>query len=269
MNAPLTLQSLTARHPEWTPWLALLHEVERATSDERWNACVPSATAPHDGMPRLARGRVQPDAALVGELWAALARAVGGDALTSAACAMRVFDAAVNADDATLAIIAREAGADARAVHARATLLPVPFLHACRRHWTDTPSAWRRGYCPTCGAWPAFLEICGIERTRYLRCGRCGCAWETLALACPYCATTDHDALGALVPQDEASVAIEVCSRCRGYVKAFTRLRPVAADAVMLHDLTSVELDIAAAERGYARPAGIGCALAVHTEEPA
>jgi FdhE protein len=46
-------------------------------------------------------------------------------------------------------------------------------------------------------------------------------------LACTYCATTDHDALGTLVVDDKtARWAVDVCQVCSGYLKSFTTLQP-------------------------------------------
>ena len=277
----VNLQGLEERHPEWAPWLAVLREVEPELAHERWDTAVPAEMpARTQPAPLLAGVSVRPDERLVGALWntlkrSAAARAPSMRALTalpdSDACAISIFYAALESDEAMLAKIASESAAETEPLRAVAALLPMPFLHACRRRWADTtPRSWREGYCPTCGAWPAFAEICGVERARYLRCGRCGSGWETLVLSCPYCETTDHDALGALVPEERgADGAIEVCNRCGGYVKAFTRLRTTTAAAVMLEDLASVELDLAATGRGYRRPRGAGYALHAGPARPA
>jgi len=138
----------------------------------------------------------------------------------------------------------------------------MPLLHACRRRW-PVPAGWAKSYCPICGAWPAFAEVCGVERQRFLRCTRCGCAWQAHALSCPFCATNDHGALASLVVEDDAPArAIEVCLECRGYLKVFTRLRPGEPADAVLDDLASIELDLAAQERGYRRPPGAGYGLA-------
>jgi FdhE protein len=139
---------------------------------------------------------------------------------------------------------------------------PIPLLHACRRQWNAIlPKAWSHGYCPVCGGWPALAEMCGVERARYLRCVRCGAAWRAHALACPYCANAEHAGLGSLVPQDgPPKWSIEVCRRCRGYLKVLTALRPASAQALLLEDLETLELDLAARERGYRRPEGEGYA---------
>jgi FdhE protein len=141
--------------------------------------------------------------------------------------------------------------------------LPIPLLHACRRRWAGAiPKDWSRGYCPVCGAWPGFAEVCGVERTRFLRCVRCGSAWQAHGLWCPYCEARDHAVLGSLVPEQGAPAwAIEVCNACRGYLKAFTRLKVSPPEQTLLDDIASVELDLAAAGRGYRRPEGAGYSL--------
>lgn len=57
--------------------------------------------------------------------------------------------------------------------------------------------------------------------------------------------------------------SIEACRKCGGYLKVFTRLQGCAPQVVMLEDLASVDLDIAAIEQGYARRAGLGYPLSV------
>jgi FdhE protein len=73
---------------------------------------------------------------------------------------------------------------------------------------------------------------------------------------------TDHNQLVSLVPEKAgASRTVEACKRCLGYVKTFTTLQPSPAGKVMLDDLASVDLDVAAMERGYSRPQGPGYSL--------
>jgi formate dehydrogenase maturation protein FdhE len=56
---------------------------------------------------------------------------------------------------------------------------------------------------------------------------------------------------------------IDACNRCLGYVKALTKLQGSSPAEIMLDDLASVELDVAAAEQGYKRPQGVGYLLNV------
>jgi formate dehydrogenase maturation protein FdhE len=75
---------------------------------------------------------------------------------------------------------------------------------------------------------------------------------------------TDHQELVSLVPENSSSTRIvEACKRCLGYVKSFTVLQGGSAAGVMLDDLASVELDIAALAQGYQRPEGPGYCLDV------
>jgi formate dehydrogenase accessory protein FdhE len=147
-----------------------------------------------------------------------------------------------------------------------AARMPVPLLHAFGRRWAShLPRGWSRGYCPVCGAWPAFAEVCGVERQRFLHCVRCGSSWRSHALSCTYCANADHEQLGTLVEdggdaRGGRSWAIETCRRCSGYLKVFTRLNVSSPAQALLEDLASVELDLAAGERGYRRPPGTGYA---------
>lgn len=270
------LEELKRRNPEWRPWLAVLGEALAEIEDRGWDAAVPRSVAqPEQNAPLLARATLDLDARAFARFLEKLARSAGASGAPrmagmerlecSQALACAVLRTALDGDDERLARLAHETGVDAQAFGAVAALVPMPFLHACARRWTSQKAAgWSPGYCPVCGAWPAFAEILGVERARFLRCAGCGSAWQVHCLACPYCALTDHEKLGSLATeQSAAKCAIEVCSRCLGYVKAFTRLRPGPPAEVLLDDLGSVEFDLAAADRGYRRPPGRGYALRV------
>ena len=56
---------------------------------------------------------------------------------------------------------------------------------------------------------------------------------------------------------------VETCATCRGYWKTRTVLRALAPDVLLLEDARSIELDIAAVERGFRRPAGGGYAVRI------
>lgn len=116
-------------------------------------------------------------------------------------------------------------------------------------------SKWSRGYCPVCGAWPLYGELVGPQRERHLRCGRCGTSWAWAVLLCPYCGEDDHRRLGTLENAEEReSVRVDVCERCRGYVKSVAAFTPVPAPQVGAEDVATLHLDVAARERGYERP---------------
>ena len=148
-------------------------------------------------------------------------------------------------------------------------LAALPLLQTCGRGLApELPAAWWEGYCPLCGAWPVLAEYTGLERTRQLRCGRCGTGWAVPALRCVFCSETDHENLGYLAPEeDERMRRVEVCQTCKGYLKGLTTVRPLAPWGILLDDLMTVPLDVAALERGYHRPERPGCALEARIAE--
>jgi len=130
------------------------------------------------------------------------------------------------------------------------------------------PVTWWEGYCPLCGAWPVVAEYTGLERKRQLRCGRCGTGWTIPLLRCVFCDEIQHDNLAYLTPEGgEQTRKVEVCNTCQGYLKAVTTVRAAAPWAILLDDLMTVPLDVAALERGYRRPERPGYALAARVLE--
>jgi FdhE protein len=275
LGAVARLDALGAAHTEWGPWLCVVREAIAELLDPAWDARPPETVARAGASPQLAAAALRPDGPSVARLLdrlRAAARAQGLAALAGPADlapaipvdeALAVFLAAVNGDDAALDQQAFRVGATPEGWRALAQLLPMPYLHACARRWTAGPrSPWSQGFCPVCGAWPAFAEVRGIERGRHLRCGRCGAGWSMPVLACTYCATTDHDALGALVVDDKtARWSVDVCQVCSGYLKSFTTLQPTPTNEILVTDLASVEFDLVALERGFLRPQTHGVAL--------
>lgn len=265
-----SLQSLKHRYPEWEPWLGVVQEVLREIADSNWAAVVPALTATSlDKTPLLAGASIVLPKNLLRAWFEQLIRVAhrsGTDKLSTLKPALdaeldssSVFKASLQQDDEFLKKLAASLDIDPEAFQAVMTLLPVPLLQACNRRWAQTIAArWVEPYCPVCGAWPAFAETRGIERGRYLRCGRCGAEWQTHVLSCPYCGNTDHQELASLVAENSAKSAIDACKRCLGYIKVFTTLQGSLPDKVVLEDLGSVEMDLAAADQGYRRPKGIG-----------
>jgi len=275
MSAISRLDALTRTHPEWTAWLCVVREVAAELSAPGWDADPPRTVVTTGLEPFLAGAALRPDGGAVAQLLDRLtgvARTQGLHALagpeeegqqSSAGEALAVFVAAVNGEHAALDLRASRTGASPQGMLALAQLLAMPYLHACARRWAaGQPSPWLHGYCPVCGAWPAFAEVRGIEHSRHLRCGRCGTGWPMPVLSCTYCATTDHDTLGTLVVDDRKSrFGIDVCRGCSGYLKSFTTLQATPSNEVIAIDLESVEFDLAAVERGFFRPPGPGVAL--------
>jgi FdhE protein len=286
MMAPDTaLQGLKRQRPEWEPWLAVVEEILREAGTSNWDVAVPTglgaearsaqADTPLSMVPLLAAAAISLTASSVRRLLERLIRIAsmsGTPKMATLAAVLRedldllaLFRASLCQDCERVTEAAAACGADAEALQAVIALLSVPFLYACHRRGASLISeSWVEGYCPVCGSWPAFAEVRGIERSRYFRCGRCGGAWHARALSCPYCAVGDHDALVSLVPEKAGSHGVlEACTRCLGYVKTFTTLQGCSPGTVMLEDLGSVALDLAALEQGYKRPVGSGYVLEV------
>jgi FdhE protein len=274
------LQDLKRQHPEWEPWLAVVQAILRETTDPKWDAVVPlRAEIQKSKVPLLADAKLELAKSLVRPFSEQLMRIAcrsGTPQMATLKAALQakldvftLFRASLNQDGDRIKEVAVALGADPEAFQAVTVLMPVPFLHACNRRWVRSiAESWMEGYCPVCGAWPAFAEVRGIERSRYLRCGRCGGAWQAHCLFCPYCGMTDHKELVSLVPENSGSnSAIDACTRCLGYVKTFTTLQGSPPAKVILDDLASVELDVAAAEQGYKRPQGAGYFLNVTVAE--
>jgi FdhE protein len=276
MTIASRLEALERSRPEWGPWLAAIRVIIDEIASGQWSAAAVkeldrSPAIPGDSTaPLIASSPAAPDPDMLARLLARLMhagveagvlggrRSSGGD--VSDALAAAAFRAALRAQEPALESLAAGIDVDPARFRSIAMLLPMPWLHACRQALQRELSRTRcGGYCPCCGAWPALAYVCGIERSRYLHCGRCGTAWPTATLLCPYCGTNDHRELGSLrIDHAGETAVIDVCGRCRGYLKSLQKLRLGAGEDVLLDDLESVELDIVAAARAYRRPPGLG-----------
>ena len=274
-----SLEDLKRRHPEWEPWLTVVQEVLGESIDSKWVAVVPAVTVKSLGKaPLIAGARIVLPKSLLRAWFEQLMRVAhrsGTDKLATLKAALdpefdlfTLFKVTLRQDNESLHRLAAARDMDSEAFQAVMALLPMPLLQATNRRWAQAvPASWMEGYCPICGAWPAFAETRGIERSRYLRCGRCGAEWEAHVLSCPYCGNGDHERLVSLIPENSAKSAIDACKACLGYVKVFTTLQGTLPDAVMLEDLGSVEIDLAAAGEGYRRPKGPGYSVDVTVSE--
>jgi FdhE protein len=272
------VDALKRQQPEWSPWLSVVEEALQEASIARWQRAVPSCAPASGSKPSLSGMTIVVEETEIDRL---LRRLIGiaAHAGTPAMATLRnvrprdtdlsaLLAASITQDMPRLARLAASIEADERAFQAVAALVSVPFLQACNRRLAGSRHhGWTEGYCPVCASWPAFAEVRGIERSRYLRCGRCGGEWHARILHCGYCGNTDHDALTMLVPERAGSMgAVEACNRCKAYLKTFTRLQGCKPEAALVEDLGSVALDVAALEQGYARPEGTGCTLDVIVE---
>jgi FdhE protein len=140
-----------------------------------------------------------------------------------------------------------------------AELAVSPFAHLLQRALLSNDIVrsalddWGAGYCPACGSWPAVAEVVAGHRT--LRCSFCSAAWELNTYACIYCENPAETFVTAAPHIDRKDRRVEACGACGGYLKTvdFAELSPFPLLAIS--DLETMDLDIAAMEHNYMRPA--------------
>jgi FdhE protein len=120
-----------------------------------------------------------------------------------------------------------------------------PELHAA----LDT---WNEGYCPLCGSWPALAEVTGAQRV--LRCSFCALAWTPNAYACVYCHDHGEKFVTAAPDDERQDRRLEVCGTCGAYLKTIDVPALTPFPLLAIADLETMDLDMAAMERGYNRP---------------
>jgi len=243
--------------PESEAWLGLLEAALGESEDGAiWEAAVPAPAAERPvKAPMLTHTQVTLDGRAA-RGWVRRLLKLSPPVIPRRIDGLALLEAAVCHDDARIDALAAAAGAEPHALRVLGQMAALPLLQACARGLaSELPATWWEGYCPLCGAWPVVAEYTGLERKRRLRCGRCGTGWAIPHLRCVYCDETEHGNLGYLTPEaGEQTRKIEVCHSCKGYVKGFTTVRALAPWAILLDDLTTVPLDVAALERGYRRP---------------
>jgi FdhE protein len=274
------LDKLAQQHPEWRSWLAVCEVTLRELENPVWHTLeLLSQTEPSPSVPLLDGMQLRIDGTVLrdwlGRLRQCAAVSHASSDISRYATEMRHVDAcalltaAVRQDSAWLQTQADAIDTESRALSALAQLIVMPLLHECRRRLADRlPSSWTQGYCPVCGAWAVTAEVRGIERTRHLRCGRCGVDWRTQWLRCPLCGESSHERLAILtIEGQEKPRSIATCSRCHSYIKTLTTLQGAAPQEIMLDDLATVELDVVALDRGYTRPSRPGYSVQLHITE--
>jgi FdhE protein len=112
---------------------------------------------------------------------------------------------------------------------------------------------WNHGYCPACGSWPAMAEVVGGHRV--LRCSFCAAAWELATYTCVYCGETGEPFVTAAPDEERKDRRVEVCGSCSGYLKTVDAFVLSPFPLLSIGDLETMDLDMAAMEHGYQRPA--------------
>jgi len=172
-----------------------------------------------------------------------------------------LLTASLKRDQAAIRTGATHRGLSPDLVWLIAELAVSPFTHTLQRlllHTDTAPLAdalagWNRGYCPACGSWPALAEVVGGHRT--LRCSFCSSAWELPTYACIYCEESGEPFVTAAPDEERKDRRLEVCSTCGGYLKTIDLAELSPFLLLAISDIETTDLDVAAMEHGYARPA--------------
>ena len=270
--------------PAWRPWLRMVDRAQKAAEDPEWERLDVEPPADRATEAPLLHGAVlHVDARRARRLLRDLLREAersagdvdserpnerGGSAPRPRVRRLAtgsVLEAAIAQDAEGIERAADSAGVDAGRLAVAAQLAATPILRACASQLRkQIPESWMKGYCPICGAWPATAELRGLERNRRLRCGRCASDWALPVLQCPFCNELRHDRLRSLLPEgDEQTRRVDACDTCKGYVKTFSVLQAMRPRALATIDLATVELDMVAEERGYARPSRLAFPVAI------
>lgn len=117
---------------------------------------------------------------------------------------------------------------------------------------------WYQNTCPVCG-WKASMAVTsGENRQRVLNCSLCETAWPFKTIECPHCLNKDHDTLKYLAIDDDEIYRINVCEKCRGYIKTLDESKVAVRNTAMEEDLKTLHLDIIAEREGYLKDAPAG-----------
>mgnify|MGYP003693898367 CR=1 FL=1 len=119
-----------------------------------------------------------------------------------------------------------------------------------------SPPRSRRGStatCPACGSWPALAEVAGGQRA--LRCSFCSSAWALSTYACIYCGN-GGDQFVTAAPDDQQGSPDRSPRACGSYLPQDRgRRRALPFPLLSISDIETTDLDLAAMEHRYQRPA--------------
>ena len=80
-------------------------------------------------------------------------------------------------------------------------------------------------------------------------------AWELTTYACVYCGEDGEPFVTAAPDEERKDRRVEVCSSCSGYLKTVDVSEMSPFPLLSIGDLETMDLDMAAMDHGYAKPA--------------
>ena len=282
MQAIAPLEQLAMSDPTVAPLARLQAVALRAADEAGWSAGLPQPPGlrSEQAAPLLHGATLRVEADRVRDLLAELAATLDQDETGQSAQLralivspevdpLALLQDAIAQDLASLQALAERHEVEPAVLIVLAHTATLPLLVACGREIAGRLASadWSHGYCPLCGAWPTLAEERGLERQLFLRCGRCGSGWPFEHRRCPFCGDLEQGAQSYLAAEQERESRRAVaCNQCHGYLKTQATLGPLAFDELLLRDLETLELDLAALEHGYNRPEAPGWPLVLTLE---
>ena len=116
--------------------------------------------------------------------------------------------------------------------------------------YLDNETAWDRGYCPVCGSIPE-LSVFEENGKRSLVCGFCNHKWLSKRIYCPFCENTNHETLQYFNVGEEEEYRIDVCDKCKKYIKTIDINKTTRTIYLPLENQTTPYIDLKFREMGY------------------
>ena len=162
---------------------------------------------------------------------------------------------AVEGDHSYLSRVAGEGAIDKGVMNFLLYTTIKPFVETMASHLADkvNEELWDKGCCPICGSQPLMGELRGEEGKRIWTCSFCGSQWRGKRLMCPFCENTDHRTLRYFYTEKEKAYRIDVCDKCKRYVKTVDTRQLAHEIFLPVEDLATLHLDILAADKGFKR----------------
>ncbi len=156
--------------------------------------------------------------------------------------------------------LAREVGVFVDALLFIGRALAAPFVaEAARRvgvgQSATTAATEGCGRCGMCGSPPTLAKLRREDGRRILYCSLCGTGWEFTRLACPWCETSEREALNLLRLSEGDPRWIETCESCRGYIKTVDERKLPLSETIIpvVEEAATLHLDLLAEKEGYIR----------------
>ncbi len=176
------------------------------------------------------------------------------DALASGSLQTQdLFTGLLHSSDRLLQDTAAAIGAESTALAFLAYHSLQPSLELCAVQlatYLDTAAVWRKGHCPVCGSRPG-LAVLDAEGRRSLYCSFCRHQWRAPRIFCANCENTRASELHYFFSEDEKDLRVDVCNRCRHYIKSIDQRALARPVYLPLEQITSLHLDMIAADKGY------------------